>query len=584
MKKVIIYFCAFLTAFSMTSCDGMIEEQNYGNPTIEDMMTPENVILTIGQAYADVKWLHDHWGYWGVSSLTSDECCCPVRLPEEHWADGGYWKNLNTHKWNEFADAFKNVWNSTIAGAVLCNKLSDSMKKYKENFTEKQFAEAICELEVLRSYYYFLLFDCFGRIPYLEEFVEKTDEPLTEATEVWSRLVVSLEKNAPNMTEVTDGNRAKNYGRVTRGFAYTLLARLYLNAESYGCTPDNISISDEEYTTYGISKITSADDFYRNAIRCCDKVIESESYKIEDDWFANFAINNENSKENIFVIVENGNADFDFRYNGSMANKLRLIALSLHYCHQDSWGLIEKPWNGFCARPSFIERYNDWDVRGPGYEGKGTKDTKRWGWFYGPIYDEKGEKILQDKTDKVDAIITKDIVLHKDAKSDDPLSGATWNSGARLLKYEVDKAKENQWAENDFVLFRYADVLWMREEAAVRCGADRISSTSEEFKKMLSRTFAYSEDPEAAYKEAYGDVSTWTLEQICDERGREFAWENMRRRDLIRFGKFNDPEYVEFVNEIRETRNWFPIPYSVLEKSLRDENGEKIWTQNEGYE
>ena len=100
---------------------------------------------------------------------------------------------------------------------------------------------------------------------------------------------------------------------------------------------------------------------------------------------------------------------------------------------------------------------------------------------------------------------------------------------------------------------------------------------------MLSRTFAYSENPEAAYKEAYGDVSTWTLEQICDERGREFAWENMRRRDLIRFGKFNDPEYVEFVNEIRETRNWFPIPYSVLEKSLRDENGEKIWTQNEGY-
>jgi len=445
MKKVLICFCAFLTAFSVVSCDGMLEEKNYGNPTIEDMMTPENVILTIGQAYADVKWMHDHWGYWGVSSLTSDECCCPVRLPEEHWSDGGYWKNLNTHKWNEFADAFKNVWNSTIAGAVLCNKLSDSMKKYKDNFTEKQFATSICELEVLRSYYYFLLFDCFGRIPYLEEFVEKTDEPLTEATEVWSRLVVSLEKNAPNMPKITPSNRAQYHGRVTQGFAYTLLARLYLNAESYGCLPENITISEEEYTAYGITKIESADDFYRNAIRCCDEVIKSKSYEIESDWFANFAINNENSKENIFVIVENGNADFDMRYSGSMSNKLRLIALSLHYCHQESWGLIEKPWNGFCARPSFIERYNDWDVRGPGCEGNGTKDTRRWGWFYGPVYDNKGEKILVDKTDKVEAIITKDIVLHKDAKSQDPLSGATWNSGARLLKYEVDKAKANQW-------------------------------------------------------------------------------------------------------------------------------------------
>lgn len=605
MKKIIICFCAILTVFSAVSCEGMLDEQNYGNPTVDDMMTPENVILTIGQAYADVKWLHDHWGYWGVSSLTSDECCCPIRLPEEHWSDGGYWKNLNTHKWNEFADAFKNVWNTTIAGAVLCNKLVASINEHKENFTEAQLQTFICELEVLRSYYYFLLFDCFGRVPYLEKFVEKTGEPLTEAVEVWVRLVVSLEKNAPKMPKITDANRDQYYGRVSQGFAYTLLARLYLNAESYGCTPEKLAeviarveglneenkdkegyeedLLPKEYSSCGLTAIESADDFYHNAIRCCDAVIQSNSYQIESDWFTNFKIENEVSKENIFVIVENGNADFDSRYNGSMSNKLRLVALSLHYCHQESWGLIEKPWNGFCARPSFIERYDDWDVRGPGYEGNGTKDTKRWGWFYGPIYDANGDHILQDKTDKVDAVITKDIVLHEDAKSDDPLSGATWNSGARLLKYEVDKTKANQWAENDYVLFRYADVLWMREEAAVRCGADRISGTSEEFKKMLSRTFAYSEDPAAAYKEAYGDVTTWTLDQICDERGREFAWENIRRRDLIRFGKFNKPEYVQYVVETRESRNWFPIPYSVLEKSLRDEQGNKIWTQNPEY-
>ena len=583
MKKIITYFCTAVLSLSAVSSDGLLEEKNYGNPTIEDMMTPENVILTIGQAYADVKWVHDHWGYWGVASLTSDECCCPVRLPEEHWSDGGYWKNLNTHNWNEFADAFKNVWNSTISGAVLCNKLVDSINKYRERFTDAQYATSVAELEVLRSYYYFLLFDCFGRIPYLEDFVEKTDEPLNDPCDVWSRLVVTLEKNAPNMPKITDTNRAQWYGRVTQGFAYTLLARLYLNAESYGCTPSTITITDEEYEKYGITKIADANDFYANAIRCCDEVIDSKSYQIESDWFANFKIDNENSKENIFVIVENGNADFDSRYSGSMSNKFRLIALSLHYCHQESWGLLEKPWNGFCARPSFIERYADWDVRGPGAEGKGTKNVNQWGWFVGPIYDAKGEKILQDKTDKVDAVITKTIDLHKDAKTTDPLSGATWNSGARLLKYEVDKAKANQWGENDFVLFRYADVLWMREEAAARCGAERISSTSDEFKKMLSRTFAYSDDPAAAYEEAYGNVSTWSLDQICDERGREFAWENVRRRDLIRFGKFNKPEYVDYVTQTNVTRNWFPIPYSVLEKSLRDENGNRIWTQNEGY-
>jgi small subunit ribosomal protein S11 len=65
--------------------------------------------------------------------------------------------------------------------------------------------------------------------------------------------------------------------------------------------------------------------------------------------------------------------------------------------------------------------------------------------------------------------------------------------------------------------------------------------------------------------------------------GREFAWENMRRRDLIRFGKFNDPTYVQYVSGTESYRKWFPIPYSVLEKSQRDEQGNPIWTQNPGY-
>ena len=122
--KIGLLLCPLVLATAISSCKGMLDEENFGNPTIADMMSnEENVVLLVGQAYAEVKWVHDHWGYWGVSSLTADECVCPVRMPGEHWADGGYWKRLNDHSWNSFADAFKNIWNSTIAGAVLCNKL-----------------------------------------------------------------------------------------------------------------------------------------------------------------------------------------------------------------------------------------------------------------------------------------------------------------------------------------------------------------------------------------------------------------------------------------------------------------------------
>ena len=566
MKKFFIIALAAVALFS-TSCEGFLEEENFGNPTIEEMMgNEENVILLVGQAYAEVKWVHDHWGYWGVSSLTSDECVCPVRIPGEHWADGGYWTRLNNHGWNSFADAFKNIWNSTISGAVLCNKLINTLDTYKSSMGEQLYLQYRGELEVMRSYYYYLLFDCFGRIPYLEKFEDVT-EPLMEAPIVWSHLVACLERNAPNLPAVTDATRATNYGRVSQGMAYSLLARLYLNAESYGCTVDNIKFPEGCEV-----KIASENDFYTNAVRCCDEVIKSGSYSIEENYFDNFKILNENSRENIFVIVEDGNAKFDMRYNGSMANKMRMIHLSLHYCHQSSWNMIEKPWNGFAARPAYIDLFDGKDVRGAGKgygaDTLGTMSPNQFAWFLGPVTDKDG-KVLKDENGDP-AIIVQEV--------EETLSEATWNDGARFCKYEVDKNKKYDWAENDYVLMRYADVLWMKEEAILRGGQGASGFNTPDFQTLKKRAFAYEEDPAAAYAAAYPDVLT--LEKICDERGREFSWECIRRRDLIRFDKFDK---IEFVTAKEPFRRWFPIPFSVIEKAKRDENGNPIWTQNEGY-
>lgn len=615
MKKILYIIAIALALPVFNSCDAMLEEENFGNPTIESMMgKEENVILLVGQAYADLKWVHDHWGYWGVSSLTSDECITPVRLPGEHWLDSYYWKRLHNHDWNWMGDAFKNIWNSTISGAVLCNKLLATLAENKEAMNEALYKQYVGELEVLRSYYYYLLFDCFGRIPYLEEFADKT-EPLMEPQDVWSHLVNCLERNAPNMPKVTDANRASNYGRVTQGFAYSLLARLYLNAESFDCTAGNIKLDDNTQYRSSFVPVKSETDFYSNAVACCDEVINSGAYAIEDNYFTNFRIKNENSKENIFVLVEDGNASFDLRYNGSMMNKMRMLSLTNHYGLQEAYGLVEKPWNGFCARPQYIDRFNERDVRGPGpapkgitnedipsvpaewaelsasdlakkikeefrpeveafsktVQGYGTQRTEEWGWFVGPIFDKDGVIILDEQNQLS--------FCFKDVES---LDGASWNAGARLNKYEIDKTGTYAWGENDFVLMRYADVLWMKEEAILRGGQGTSGANSADFQKMIKRAFAYEADPKGAYEAAY--TTALTLDNILDERGREFSWEMIRRRDLIRFGKFNDPTYLQYVEAKDDFRKWFPIPFSVLEKCKRDENGNRIWTQNQGYE
>ena len=551
MKKTIYIGMVCLAAGVLSSCESMLDENPYGKPTAEEILSSseENMAKIVGQAYAEITWLHDHWGYWGLSTLSSDECVCPIRNPGGDWNDDGYWKSFNTQSWDANGKGFENMWQYSSAGAVLCNKIMGQIAPYRDAVGEEVYNRYVAELKVVRSYYYYTLFDCFGRIPYMEDYASE-NVPQSETWEVWNKLVTTLEENAPLLPLANVPDKSVNYGRATQGMAYALLARLYLNAESFGVTPANC----------GIEGITSTADFYNKCVEACDKIIDSGVYWIEDDFFTNFKVQNEGSNENIFVIVENGNPNFNFReVAGSFMNKLRITLLTLNYAHQQAWGLIEKPWNGFCAPKSFLDLYEyGVDRRGPCDSIQGTKDTRQWGWFLGPVYDAAGNQLVMEDKENLPACITSVVTS---------LDNATPNDGARLLKYEVEKNSTiNKYCENDFVLFRYADVLYMKAEAALRGATNANISdilADSDFQKIRTR----------AGVEPY---TTLDLDELLDERGREFAWESVRRRDLIRYDRFSQGTW-DFKPVVDKHFDWFPIPRKMLETS----GG--LWTQNEGY-
>lgn len=102
-------------------------------------------------------------------------------------------------------------------------------------------------------------------------------------------------------------------------------------------------------------------------------------------------------------------------------------------------------------------------------------------------------------------------------------------------------------ASNDFVFFRYADVLLMKAEALLR-------TNSAPQALAIVNTLRV--------KRGATPLVTLTLNNLIDERGRELYWEGWRRQDLIRFGKYLEPWQLKQPDDPKYLL--FPIPTSDL--------------------
>jgi hypothetical protein len=79
------------------------------------------------------------------------------------------------------------------------------------------------------------------------------------------------------------------------------------------------------------------------------------------------------------------------------------------------------------------------------------------------------------------------------------------------------------------------------------------------------------------------NYTSYTLQDVLDERSRELMWEGHRRSDLIRFGQFTTDAYLwEYKGSakdgkaVEDHRNLFPLPPA-------DVNANGNLTQNPGY-
>jgi len=464
MNKL-IYIFSFLMIGSISCTD--LTEDLYDKIPAE--MYPENELQLATLAvpgYAAFRPLVDDEGWWFLAQeLTSDELCPPTR--DADWDDGGKWRAMYKHTWSNDIEGVNNMWSKMFEAVTTCNIKADFLKALPQNDNIKK---KVAELEVLRSLYYYMLIDNYGDVPYLTTTIDVPEEPFRNHREaIWDSLVTTLESSLPRLQNIDNKYLA------TRSMAFSLLAKLYLNAEVYTGTPQ-----------------------WAKAGAFCDSVINTNFYTLDPDPQGPFVTNNETNPEIIFSIP----------YDEDEFKGFRIHMRSLHYQSNITYDMPVGPWNGFAATEQHYNSYENGDIR------------KQKFFLSGQQYTSKGVKII-DAVSFKDLVFTPNIpALRMDATF---TTAQIRMSGVRPFKYVVKKgAKEN--LSNDFVVFRLTDIHLMKAEAEVRLHG---AGAGDAWISPIRLRAQVAANPGA------------DLSFILAERGRELFCEGHRRQDLIRFGEFN---------------------------------------------
>ena len=333
----------------------------------------------------------------------------------------------------------------------------------------------------LNSYAIFSLVDGWNQVPFREPGANLLEAP--EVLQGADALTLVIDGLQSTIADLPDGPPSTPNIDAAR----VLLMKAFLNRGTFA------DRSNPTFPTEDMQQVVSL----------ADQIINSGRFSLTENFFDNFARTNDQlSTENIWTLGNQGGV--------SGGNVQSRYFCGLHYNHNPGG------WNGFTTLGSFYDMFEETDTRrGMEYEGVTDVSGLRVGFLIGQQFDQTGTPLMDRLGNPL--IFTPDVALNE-------TGGNLEVTGVRVVKYPPDYITESP-IENDYVVYRFSDVLLMRAEALFRMGD--ASGALEMINDLRTARGA----------SALGSLSE---SDILDERGRELYWEGHRRQDMIRFGTFLD--------------------------------------------
>ena len=500
MKKLI--YAVSAACLILTACTNL-DEEIFSKISKENFFTTEEQFVKYSaRAYSSLQ----HWGteksLWTFNIQHTNEVCVPVN-PNGGWWDDGRYNEVHIHSISSSNRLLEMAWEYCFNGITACNDVLDMFDSVDMDFPAKD--RVIAEVKVLRAYYYMCAMDEWGNIPFSIS-KKETGYPEKKGRDFVFPFIEKEIKD--NIQYLQEDPTPEYYGRITKGAADAILAKLYLNAEKWIGRP-----------------------MWAEAEAACKEIIDGGKYSLAENYKDNFKVDNESSPEQIFAIP------FSTVYTTSDHNAFLIYMSTLPADLCAPFGINAKAWDGLCGEPDFLASYDPADTR--------KKDT----WLFGQMYDKDGKALEFEPG--VPYVIDPDMpesVFGKDARR-------TALQGARIGKwtYQTDgKLTGGQVGmDNDFFLLRYADVVLMYVEALVRQDRAAEAAAVTDFQKIRTRAGL-----------SAMTASELTLDNLYWERAHELAIEGWHRQDMIRFDKYLEAWWAK--PEKSESDYLLPIPKTAV--------------------
>jgi hypothetical protein len=446
------------------------------------------------------------------------------------WPDAGV-DDIRQAKWNASNALCKGLFARLYFDIVLCNLYLENTAGDNSASTKTKRAE----VRFVRALNYYYLLDFFGNVAFVDKISSKNPEKIMRPA-LYDWLVTELNALEPDLADA--GNRVSYY-RVDKAAAWLLLSRIYLNAQVYTGTAD-----------------------WNNAAIFSKKVIDS-SYQLASQYQYLFMGDNDNIsavndayKEIILPIGQDG------QMTRSWGVSMFLIA-STHTDGLASWGITES-WKCNRSRYELVKLFFPSAAK----------------------YDDINNAFLQGDTPDITAAAQDDralfcnyrvngtdiyrCLLGRKDNVDEFKSGWTITKFTNLIADPNRRPSDTMHPDADIPFMRKAEAYLTYAEAVLRGATELGGLTADQ------AVFEIRDRANATPKTGV------TLQDILDERGREFYSEGYRRTDLIRFNKFGGANqyYWEYKGgtilgkDFEAWRNLYPIPQSdiVANPNLKPNN------------